>query len=117
MKHAERGLHIAIADYLRLTLPPEVVWTHFPAGEKRSAVTGALLKRMGLKAGVTDFLLWWDGRSYAIEVKVPGGHISAAQNEMHQRLVRAGVQVCIAYRLEAVSSFLESVGIPLKVKV
>jgi hypothetical protein len=32
-------------------------WTHLPFGEKRSAVTGARLKRMGTKRGWPDFIL------------------------------------------------------------
>ena len=117
MKHDERKLTIAIADYLTLALPPEVVWTHFPAGELRTTKTGALLKRMGLKPGVPDFLLWWKGKAYAIEVKVLGGRTSTNQLYMIDALICAGVHVCIVHRFEGVPSFLKSIGMKLKAKV
>ena len=116
MNHAERRLHIAIADYLTVALPPDVVWTHFPAGEKRTPKTGALLKRMGLKKGIPDFLIWWHGKSYAIEVKAPGGEVKVAQLRMINRLRAAGVDVCIAYRFDAVESFLRAIGVPLRAR-
>ena len=54
--HAERRFTILVADYLARALPPEILWSHFPAGENRTAATGALLKRMGLKQGWPDFV-------------------------------------------------------------
>lgn len=34
---------------------PSLVWTYIASGEKRSAVTGALLKAKGVKRGFPDF--------------------------------------------------------------
>lgn len=53
----ERKTHIAIADMLRHDCRRDWWWTHFPSGELRTDATGGLLKRMGLKSGVADFLL------------------------------------------------------------
>ena len=116
MNHPERAFTCAVADWMHLALPDDAAWTHFPAGEKRSAKTGALLKRYGTMAGMPDFIVWWQGRSFGIELKSPGGRLSPAQKAMHGRLLAAGVQICIAHRFEAVESFLQSVGMPLKTK-
>ena len=47
----------ALADTLRIGASPDWFWCHYPAGEARTAITGARLKRMGTKAGVADYLL------------------------------------------------------------
>lgn len=53
----ERRTHIAIADLLRATCRPDWIWSHIANGEHRSEQTGKLLKRMGLRRGLLDFLL------------------------------------------------------------
>lgn len=114
MNHDERRLHIAIWDWLQVALPPDAVAVHPANGEYRTAKTGALLKRMGVVAGISDFLIFWNGRCFAIEVKAPGGRVSPAQIAMAQRLQRAGVMTTIVYKMEAVETFLRSVGMPLR---
>jgi hypothetical protein len=53
----ERRTHIALADLLRAACRPGWWWSHVPSGEHRSERTGGLLKRMGLRPGMLDFLL------------------------------------------------------------
>jgi hypothetical protein len=53
----ERRTHIAVADVLRAFGDAGWWWSCIPSGEHRSVETGALLKRMGLQAGMFDFLL------------------------------------------------------------
>lgn len=114
MRHQERKIHILIADWLLLALPQDAVAFHVPNGEYRKPETAALLKRMLVVAGIPDFLIFWQGRALAIEVKAPGGRVSPAQIEMAQRLQRAGVTTTIVYKIEAVEQFLRSVGMPLR---
>lgn len=50
--------HKQIAEYLNLSLKDsDYFWTYMPFGEKRTAMTGALLKRKGTKRGVPDFMI------------------------------------------------------------
>ena len=88
----ERALHIAIADTLRVGCRTDWLWTHFPAGELRSDVTGALLKRMGLGIGWSDFLLVGPprGQLHALELKREGMKPSRAQLNFLERLEGAG---------------------------
>ena len=58
----EFALHCAVADTVRRWILPGWIWTHFPAGEARSAITGARLKRMGLARGFPDLLFFHAGR-------------------------------------------------------
>jgi hypothetical protein len=67
--NAEFRLQVAIAEHLRNRAVPGVYWTAIPNGEKRSAITGARLKRMGVRAGNPDFLLIKKGRCFGLELK------------------------------------------------
>jgi hypothetical protein len=53
----ERATQIALADFMRLALHPDVRWTHIASGEYRAPATAALLKRMGVQRGWADFIL------------------------------------------------------------
>ena len=117
MKHDERRLHIVIADWLNLALPEGCEVNHFPAGEYRTKATGALLKRMGLRPGWPDFVGVWNGKPFGIEVKAEGGRLSESQEGMIPRLVRAGMPICVATKLEDAEAFLRFLGIPLKATV
>src|SRR3954468_8147695 len=69
----ERELHIAVADALDWGCKEEWLWWHVPNGELRTSATGALLKRMGVKAGVPDLhLLSPDGVFHVLELKRKG---------------------------------------------
>jgi hypothetical protein len=78
---SEITIHYGVAALLNLTLPSRILWTHFPAGEVRSARTGAKLRRMGLKPGWPDFILLdtETGYMYCLEVKTRVGALSAPQ--------------------------------------
>ena len=60
---SEFSLHVTIADVLRRWALPGVEWTHFPAGELRTAATAGKLARMGTRRGWADFQIFHaDGR-------------------------------------------------------
>lgn len=77
----ESWLHKSIAKLLEAAAPRRVMWWHTPNGEKRDAVTAAMLKAMGVKPGVPDFLLYDTSTGYlhCIEVKAKDGYLSDAQ--------------------------------------
>ena len=61
-QHPEDNLHKQIAKYLADCEMAKVFgrsgfWTYMPFGEKRTALTGALLKSKGTKRGVPDFMI------------------------------------------------------------
>jgi hypothetical protein len=77
-------------------------------GGARDAKTGAILKRMGTLAGTSDFLLWHQGNSFALELKAPGGRPSEAQLDFMARFADAGGHTCIAEGLNQALAALES---------
>jgi len=86
----ERSTHIAVADMLWKLARPGWFWSTIPSGEYRTEATGRLLKRMGLKAGIPDFLLIdADGCHYWLELKRGKASLRPEQlafaNMCHQR--------------------------------
>lgn len=72
----EFQFHEAVADYLRLAL--RTWWTsidHSFAGQKR----GAQRKRMGVRPGLPDIWILFEGELYLIELKMPSGRESSVQ--------------------------------------
>jgi hypothetical protein len=99
-QHPERELQCGLAEYLRWRAYPDVWWTCFPAGERRDASTGALLQRMGLKAGVPDMLILRNGRLHGLELKADRGRLSSAQVSAHAELRRAGAVVGVTKSMD-----------------
>lgn len=77
----EKALHEQIAQLFVRVLPKSIMWWHTPNGEKRDAVTAAILKRMGVVAGVPDFLLYdlHTGYLHCMEVKRADGYLNDEQ--------------------------------------
>ena len=72
----EFALHCAVADTVKRWILPDWIWTHFPAGEHRSVITGARLKRMGLNRGFPDFQFFHrNGRVCFLELKRHGNSL------------------------------------------
>jgi hypothetical protein len=94
----ERRTHIAIADLLRYTARAGWWWSHIPSGEYRTPETGALLKRMGLKPGMLDFMfISPTGRMFWLELKRGfGAPISEAQQAFCLELRRRNIAFFVA---------------------
>jgi hypothetical protein len=80
----EFELHCLVADTIRRWATPNWVITHYPAGERRDAITGARLKRMGVVPGIPDFLLFPpaeapDHHCHFLELKRPGAKLTDHQ--------------------------------------
>jgi hypothetical protein len=77
----ELRTHVALADTLTLSLAEGWYWWHHPGGENRDAITGAKLKRMGNKPGISDFLFITQPHAtlHALELKRRGKKPSPAQ--------------------------------------
>ncbi len=56
----EMKLQIAVSSYLDYALP-NILYFAVPNGGSRNLIEAALLKKAGVKAGVADLLLFWNG--------------------------------------------------------
>lgn len=114
----EQVLQQQVAEYLDRTLDhSRVVWSaigHGGGGKAR----GAILKSMGLKAGLPDLMLWFrsphDGRPQCvgIELKAGRGRVSPAQYAMAERLSAAGAICFLCGSLDHVRAVIQAGQIP-----
>src|SRR5690349_2867482 len=78
-RETEQSLHLRLAELLRRAPNHHVVWWHTNNNPK-SAKDGARLKRMGMRAGVADFLfLMPDQGFYSLELKTEKGRATEEQ--------------------------------------
>jgi hypothetical protein len=104
--------HCMLADTLARWAEPGWWWTHFPAGEKRDPVTGARLKRMGLKPGVSDFLFIGPAGGLAwLELKRGTAPLSDAQVAFRVAMKARGVPHIIARSYGQAVDELKQLGI------
>ena len=112
-KATESQLHATVAEFLDWILLPPAVWTTFPAGWGKlgKAIAGRLYAS-GLKRGMPDILLFFNGRCTGIELKTEAGKLSKDQNAMALRLYDAGVRVYICKNVDDVMGVLERESLP-----
>lgn len=99
MNYPEAAIQRQIAGYLSWALAPPAWWTsigHGGGGEMR----GMILKGMGLKPGVPDMLICYDGRAYFLEIKAAKGVVSEVQKATHEALHRAKCPVAVVRSLD-----------------
>jgi hypothetical protein len=113
----EFKLSCVVADYLARALPKRIPWSHFPAGENRSAITGARLKRMGTQKGWADYLILAEGLPIALELKTPKGKVSDEQGAFGDAWTANGGKYAVCRSLDEVQAVLESAGVPLLARV
>src|SRR5262245_50749621 len=83
---------------------PGVFAFHPANGGWRSCIEAAILRGLGVRAGVPDVIAVKDGRTYALELKPPGGRLTAVQNA-------AGATVVTSYGLDDAVAQLERWGL------
>jgi hypothetical protein len=73
----------------------------------RRPVEAAVLKGLGVRAGVPDLIACRGGRFYALELKTDTGKLSDAQEQVFAALREAGAEVAVTYGLDAALAQLE----------
>ena len=103
----EQQLQKAVIEHLRWRARPNVWWTHIPLGGARSKIEAAIFKGLGVRRGAPDLLIVVDGRAHFLELKAPGGRVTAAQHECHAALLAAGACAAVATDIDAALAVLE----------
>lgn len=124
-KRPEDALHVAVAKFLNVALPPDCLWTTIGHGDKLSARAAAMLKAKGLKPGWPDIFLLWSSDietagelcAAAIELKAKAGVQSASQKDFERHFVTLGGYYFLCRSIDDVERALRSVGIPLAARV
>lgn len=98
---------MSVAAFLRHAWPAHLPHSHFPAGERRDAKTGAKLKAMGLAAGWPDFILIMpNGQAAFLELKRSGGALSPEQTAFRDRVQALGCGYAVATTFEQAEAHL-----------
>ena len=107
----ECALQCAVADLLRRHALPEWRWSHFPAGERRSIITGARLKRFGLQRGFPDLqLISPAGLFHGLELKRVGEELTTDQEAFQLWAIRNGIAYSVAFNSEQAFAALTAWG-------
>lgn len=107
----EQAVHEGVVQLLRFTAAPGTVWYHPANGEARTAVTGARLKRMGVRPGVADLaLVLPGGRAAFLELKSSTGRQSPSQREFEAEVIAAGSLYAVASSVDGAREILREWG-------
>jgi hypothetical protein len=107
----EEAIQRAIFQHLRARGAPGVFAFHPANGGYRKPVEAAILKSMGVVAGVPDVILIHDGRVYALELKAPGGRPTEAQLATLAAMEAAGAFTAVAEGIDRALAVLEQWGL------
>jgi hypothetical protein len=110
-RRPEQTIQRAVFEHLAVRRVPGVFAFHPANGGWRSRPEAAILKGLGVVAGVPDIILVRDGRAYALELKAQGGRLSDAQRQAHGALRAAGAEVATAIGLDDALAQLEDWGL------
>ena len=103
----EDAIQRAVFQHLRQRRAPGVFAFHVPNGGKRKPIEAAILKGLGVTAGVPDVIAIKDGHTFALELKAPDGKPTPKQVEVMQQMQAAGATVALATGLDAAIRIIE----------
>jgi len=109
-RNREDAIRRAVFEHLRVS--GERGYAFHPAnGGWCSPIEAAILKGLGVCAGVPDVIAIKDGRAFALELKPLGGRLTMAQNDAHAALRAAGANVVTGYGVNEALAQLEAWGL------
>ena len=110
-RQPEAQLQRAVLEHLRWRGVPGLFVFHYPAGGWRSPVGGAIFRGLGVVAGIPDLLILYQGRLYALELKIARGRLTTAQAETQHRMRVAGAIAATAIGIDEALECLEAWGL------
>lgn len=113
MKRAspEQQIQRAVFQHLKHRSAPGVFAFHVPNGGYRKPKEAAILKGLGVVAGVPDVMCIFAGHVYALELKAEGGRPSEKQLLAVDNIRNAGGFACVCEGLDRALKTLETWGI------
>ncbi len=96
----ERQIHLGVCRLLTLNARPGIVWFHTANERRTTPRQGAFLKRMGVKAGVPDFVILTPEGACFLEIKRPGKSLSLAQKTFFAAVYTMGYEYGTAQSID-----------------
>lgn len=104
---SEHRIQVALIDYLKLALRPELEARAVPNGEKRHIAVASRLKAEGVRRGTPDiFICLPSGKIAWLEMKAKGGSLSPEQKEFRDKVTALGHPYAVARTVEEAIEFL-----------
>ena len=107
----ENQIQIALMAWIKLQLPHIFDYTiHIANQRKTSLQAGALLKKLGVKAGVSDIFIAWPTNQYFglwLELKTHKGKLSAEQHVFMERMSKVGYKAMVSFGLDEAIKIIE----------
>jgi hypothetical protein len=97
----EGRLQRAIVQHLMLAGVPGMIYFSVPNEARRSIPVAMDLKAKGLRAGVSDLVIFRDGRAYCLEVKAKGEKPTKKQFEFADGCLAAGIDYAWVDNIDA----------------
>jgi hypothetical protein len=107
----EQAIQRAVFEHLRARAAPGVFAFHPANGGYRKPVEAAIMKSLGVVAGVPDVIIIHNGHCFALELKAEGGRATDKQLECIAALREAGAFTCIAEGLDRALACLTAWGL------
>jgi hypothetical protein len=107
----EAQIQRAVFEHLRIRGAPGVFAFAVPNGGYRRPIEAAILKGLGVNAGVPDLFCVHHGRCFALELKAEGGRATDKQLACLAALRDAGAITATAEGLDAALRTLQAWGV------
>ncbi len=107
----EAKIQRAVFEHLRTRAAPGVFAFHVPNGGYRRPIEAAIMKGLGVVAGVPDVICIARGRIYALELKSEAGKASPEQRGAIAAMEAAGAVCAVAHGLDSALARLEGWGL------
>jgi hypothetical protein len=107
-RRAEDSIQRTVCEHLRMRGSPGVVWWHTPNGGKRNRIEAAVMKSLGVRAGVSDIIAVHEGTAFALELKADGARPTEAQLQFIDDFRAAGGDAGVAEGLDQALRVLET---------
>jgi len=105
--HIEDDIQKGVVTHLQIRGARGLVFFHVP-NAPRSPQTGARLKAMGMRAGVSDLILVHNEKIYALELKAPGRRATVEQMQFLTEMGEQGAFTGICDSIDTALRLLES---------
>jgi hypothetical protein len=107
----EDQIQRAVFQHLKARKASGTFAFHVPNGGKRKPIEAAILKGLGVTAGVPDIIAIRAGHAYGLELKADDGKPTTKQIETMAAMEAAGASVALATGLDAAINQLEAWGL------
>jgi hypothetical protein len=110
-RRPEDAIQRAVFSHLHTRGTADLFFLHVPNGGYRHPREAAILKGLGVRAGVPDVLAIKGGQAYGLELKADTGRTTPEQQRTLEAMAKAGTIVAVAYGLDAALAQLETWGL------